>query len=249
MKKQLLIFALFLTQITVFGQCSINVTGTNPTWCSSCSGSITSIATGVAPFHYQWSTGDTTNSINNLCAGTYVVDLIDNVGCTAQDLIAIYPTPQMNVNITTSPASCLSCYDGCILMSATNGCPPYSYNLLSNPPWWMPCENSPGSYTVVITDACGCTIVNVATVEISTAILNEHENTISLSFDINNKIITFSNPISDLTLFDSFGKLIFKFNNKETNQIILPDLPTGIYLLSALTNNGGLWTDKLFITK
>jgi len=51
-----------------------------------CSGSLTTLAyTGTLPFSYQWTGGQTTANINNLCAGTYNVTITDANGCTVYD--------------------------------------------------------------------------------------------------------------------------------------------------------------------
>ena len=47
-----------------------------------CDGSATaSIIDGVAPFTYSWATGETTESIYNLCAGVYACTVLDANGC------------------------------------------------------------------------------------------------------------------------------------------------------------------------
>jgi len=212
-----------------------------------CNGMLTAFVIGNPPYHYQWSTGDTSNTIYNLCAGIYTLTLTDSTGCTVIDHANLSETPPMNVNITTTPASCMACNDGCITISVTNGCSPYSYMISPYVPLWMPCTSYPGNYIVIVTDACSCTIQESVTVGFSTVVINEPENI--FSYRIQHNTITFSKPISNLTLYDSFGNLMFKFTNKDTKQIELPELPTGIYLLSVLTNNGELWADKLLIIK
>ena len=42
---------------------------------------------------------------------------------------------------------------------------------------------------------------------------------------------------------------MYKLLNKEIKQIDLPELSTGIYYLTTITNNGGLWAKKLLILK
>lgn len=251
MKKTVLVLmTIILFKVTVFGQCDVTFSGFDPIWCMPCNGMLTAFTIGNPPYHYQWSTGDTSNTIYNLCAGTYTLTLTDSTGCTVIDYANLSETPPMNVNITTTPASCMGCNDGCITISVANGCSPYSYTISPYDPFWMPCTSFPGNYIVIVTDACGCTIQESVTVGFSTVVLNEQENSISLSYQIQNNTVTFSKPISNLTLYDSFGNLIFKFADKvETKQINLPELPTGIYLLTALTNNGRLWADKLLIIK
>ena len=243
----LIITTIISLQVTVFGQCSANLTGSDPIWCMSCNGIVAASVTGNPPFHYQWSTMDTTYTVDSLCAGTYTLTLTDNTGCSVTESITLTQTPPMNVNITTTPASCSTCSDGVISFIISDGC--VGYNISTIPPdaFWMPSQSFPGDYIIVVCDICGCCVQDSVTVGFSTVVLNEPENSISLSYQIQNNTVTFSMPISNLTLYDSFGSLIFKFANKETKQIMLPELPTGIYLLRALTNNGGLWADKLLI--
>jgi len=47
---------------------------------------------GVAPFTYLWSTGDTTQTVENLVIGAYAVTVTDAAGCTAA----------LNINIGNS---------------------------------------------------------------------------------------------------------------------------------------------------
>lgn len=57
------------------------------TSCFNCSnGSITTIVSGgVAPYTYEWSSGQTTANISGLMAGTYVLSITDANGCKTQD--------------------------------------------------------------------------------------------------------------------------------------------------------------------
>jgi len=52
---------------------------------------------GVPPFTYQWSNGQTTQVANGLAAGTYIVDIVDANGCTAQTAVTV----NMNTNTET----------------------------------------------------------------------------------------------------------------------------------------------------
>jgi len=66
-----------LTQLTVFGQPEDGS-------CSGANGSISlyHVTGGTAPYHYQWSNGDSTRNIANLIPGTYAVTVTDTMNCT-----------------------------------------------------------------------------------------------------------------------------------------------------------------------
>lgn len=60
----------------------VNVNATEPSCYGACDGAASAIVTGgVAPYSYLWSTGETTATISNLCAGTYNVTVSDSQGC------------------------------------------------------------------------------------------------------------------------------------------------------------------------
>lgn len=47
------------------------------------------VAQGTPPFHYMWSTGDSTAAIGGLPAGTYNVLVTDSLGCTVSDSVTV----------------------------------------------------------------------------------------------------------------------------------------------------------------
>lgn len=54
-----------------------------------CNGTAYAFANGVAPFTYEWSTGDTTPLITERCAGTYSVQVTDASGATSTTSVQI----------------------------------------------------------------------------------------------------------------------------------------------------------------
>jgi hypothetical protein len=62
----------------------IEITQTqNPSGDGLCDGSIEVTATGAGgPFSFEWSNGETTEDLSNLCVGTYTVTITSQKGCT-----------------------------------------------------------------------------------------------------------------------------------------------------------------------
>ncbi len=81
---------------------------------SSCDGSATVFANGIAPFTYQWSTGPIQNTQGaiNLCSGSYTVSVGDSTGCIVTDTVEVPMVPQMVLNFTTSTPTCFGGCDG-----------------------------------------------------------------------------------------------------------------------------------------
>lgn len=59
---------------------------------------------------YQWSTGDTTQSIPNMTAGTYFVYVRDTAGCSGYDTITVTQYPEVDFAITSETSFCLGNY-------------------------------------------------------------------------------------------------------------------------------------------
>ncbi|MNJ83300.1 hypothetical protein D3C87_07160 [compost metagenome] len=77
---------------TILDPCSNFVHDVFPIHCipDSCNGAINSYAYGGhSPYAYSWSTGDSTESISNLCPGNYTVTATDSLGCIQTHTITI----------------------------------------------------------------------------------------------------------------------------------------------------------------
>jgi gliding motility-associated-like protein len=82
----------------------LNVSTTSTGGCGSSTGSVSATASGgTGPYSYLWQpTGDTTATVNNVSAGTYIVNVTDASGCAAgSDTITVvlgnYPVAQFSL--------------------------------------------------------------------------------------------------------------------------------------------------------
>jgi phenolic acid decarboxylase len=71
-----------------------------------------SISSGISPFTYSWSNGETTASINNLSAGSYDVIVTDATGCSAALNIFINQASTLVYVLNTNDATCFGSSDG-----------------------------------------------------------------------------------------------------------------------------------------
>lgn len=134
---------------------------TDATCRNTCDGTATVTPIGgTAPYSYFWPhNGATTSTLNNLCAGSYFVQIIDANGCMRVASVVVDEPNELVLNSTITPATCnnFPC-DGSILLNVTGGTAPYSFNW---GPIVLPDTNyvdglCAGSYSVDISDANGC---------------------------------------------------------------------------------------------
>lgn len=120
-------------------------------------------ATGVAStggssntYTYLWSNGATTEDITGIAAGTYTVTVTSSGGATATTSVSISSPSALNVSTSATNATAGQS-DGSIDLSVSGGTTPYSY-AWSNTATSEDINNlAPGTYTVTVTDANGCT--------------------------------------------------------------------------------------------
>lgn len=77
--------------------------------------------------------------------------------------------PGMTVSPTISNETCVNACDGSILTSITNGLAPYSYNWSNGATTSSISNVCPGSYTVTVTGANGCSVIETFTITAGTA--------------------------------------------------------------------------------
>jgi len=113
---------------------------------------------GTTPYTYSWSNSATSASITGVVAGTYSVTITDANGCTDSSSITITePVTLVASTVLDSNISCNGLSDGGATSAATGGTMPYTYS------WSNSATNASitgvmaGTYSVIITDANGCT--------------------------------------------------------------------------------------------
>jgi PKD-like domain/Secretion system C-terminal sorting domain/HYR domain/SprB repeat len=137
----------------------------NPDCFGGADGSVSvAAAGGDGVYSYLWSNGTTTALNNNLGSGTYLATVTDGEGCTATlSATVTAPTAIATTDMATGETA-LGAADGTATTNPSGGTPGYTY-LWSNGGTTQTISGlAPGSYTVTVTDANGCTRVRTLNV-------------------------------------------------------------------------------------
>lgn len=116
-----------------------------------------SITTAQNPTAYLWSNGATTASVQDLAAGLYTVSITDAANCPAVFSINITEPTQVLANATTTPESAAGANDGTASANPTGGTGAYTYGWNNGEATQTISNLAPGAYSVIVTDANGCT--------------------------------------------------------------------------------------------
>ncbi len=118
------------------------------------------VSGGTPSYTYSWNPSVSTSaSAGNLTAGNYAITITDANGCANKINTAIsQPNPITN-SLTTKSPTCNGLQNGSASLSVTGGVPNYNYVWGTNLPQYSNTINNigAGTYTVLITDANGCT--------------------------------------------------------------------------------------------
>lgn len=131
----------------------------------SCNGLNDGVANGSAtggtmPYVYSWSNGSVTATNAGLIAGTYTVTVTDANGCSAMNSISITEPLMLNSIVVGTDVTCTGLANGTGSITVTGGTSPYSY-VWNDPSLLGSSVNGlvAGSYSVTISDANGCSMV------------------------------------------------------------------------------------------
>lgn len=158
-----------------------NIAATHVLCYGDSTGTATVSASGGTPgFTYQWYPyGGTGATASNLIAGTYIVVVTDDVGCTQTDSVTIeQPDAPLEMFVdSVEHALCYGYNNGNIQISVTGGTPPYSY-MWSNGATTQNMHNLvAGSYGITITDDNNCTVVDTIQIIEPDSMIIHIENT------------------------------------------------------------------------
>ncbi|MDX2002379.1 MAG: PKD domain-containing protein [Chitinophagales bacterium] len=140
----------------------IDISSTNVTCFGGNNGVASATVSGGTPgYTYQWLTApiQTTSAITGLSAGSIILNVTDNAGCQASTTVVITQPVAVGGTISRTNVTCNGLNNGIASIVGTGGTPGYTY-LWNTTPQQSGANLSglaPGSYTVTITDANGCT--------------------------------------------------------------------------------------------
>ena len=125
----------------------------------SCAGGNDGTATAVVvggsqPLGYSWPNSQTTSTATGLAAGTYILTVTDNNGCTKTGSVTLTDPPAINIQLTTIQPVCNGS-TGTITATVSGGASPYSYSWSGGGATTVK-TGIAGSYTLTVTDSKGC---------------------------------------------------------------------------------------------
>ncbi|MBI2269603.1 MAG: T9SS type A sorting domain-containing protein [Bacteroidetes bacterium] len=213
------------------------------------SGSATVTANGgTGTLTYSWSNGITaTTMATGLTAGSYSVSVTDANGCVVTSAVTITEPAALNIQFTVVNTTCGQS-TGSASANVTGGVPAYTYAWSNGSSAQTANNVAVGSYTVTVTDANGCSKVNVATVNCTTGIdetpnslfMNISPNPSHGSFVLECKFDRTGGTVISLT--NILGEMVMLIDNVQQagvykKQVDTEQLSNGIYFLVVQQNN------------
>jgi gliding motility-associated-like protein len=223
---------------------TLNLNSTNTT-CSACNGTADAIvAGGNTPYTYSWSPGAyTTANLVNLCAGNYtcIVTTVDGCTDTASTLIT-NPSNFLPSGSTSSPPSCNGGNNGTATITASGGSTPYTYLWANGQTTQTATGLTAGSYSVVVTDANGCTFPATVTVTQPAPVVP-----ISVS-QFNTTCNALCNGSADIFMGGGNAPFTYLWSDGQTTQTA-SNLCPGNYSVTVTDANGCTGTQTYTITQ
>ena len=201
---------------------------------------------GVGAYSIDWTGPNSTSysdfDLSDLSAGDYSMTLTDEGNhSVTQSFTITEPAPiEVTSNVNPSTGS-----DGSIELEVTGGTPPYTYSWSNGSTDKNQSNLAKGEYTVVITDANGCTKELTFTIETSAVDDPDFVSRFNLYPNPaanNTKVaLSFTNSLTGkISLVDMTGKIIRTYDIKGKDMIIDVDLNSiseGIYLIKLESQN------------
>jgi PKD repeat protein len=185
---------------------------------------------GTGNLAFLWSNSAATEDLNNLLPGDYTVVITDANGCTAAISETLTGPPALSLSLQKTDPLCAGAASGTLNLTASGGTGNLAF-LWSNSAATEDLNNlSPGNYTVVTTDANGCTAA------ISETLTEPPALDVSLQ-KTNPPCTGNASGAINLNASGGTGNLTFLWSNTATTED-LSDLLSGNYTVTITDENG-----------
>lgn len=181
-------------------------------------------------YAYHWSTGATTQNLDNLIAGTYTVTITDQNGCTIIEPVMIVESTPIVITEDVVEVDCNGGNTGSIDLSISGGVGDYDFNWSNGATSQNISQLNSGTYTVTVTDVNACQEVKEIIVS---------QNTNIQVFSQLQMPSCYAATDGAINIFSSGGTGSFSFlwnTGQETEDI--DELIAGDYILTITDGNG-----------
>jgi hypothetical protein len=198
-----------------------------------------SATNGVAPYSYQWlGTANTSTFVTSVGPGTYTCVVTDGLGC-ADTVVTVLSVSNLSAIANASNPLCYGSNTGSVTVIASGGFAPYTYD-------WAGAITSgtvlsglgEGNYSVVVTDAYGCSTSAAAAVNEPTAW--------SVSASVTPAVFGTDGAI-DLTVSGATGPYTYSWDNNANTQD-LNNIDGGTYVVTITDSLGCTYSDSIVVS-
>ena len=229
------------TVISVNGNPTISVVSSDV----SCNGlnngsAVASSSSGLPLYTYSWSNSANGPSIIGLSVGNYSVTVSDANGCSDSSSFSIAEPPALSAALSSTNVTCNAGNDGTAIVIVSGGVPAYSYLWSDGQTAAAVTGLSVGTYSVTITDANGCSIVE-------TVVITEPSlfSTSVVSVDVD--CFGGNDGSASVSVLGGTPSYSFLWSNGSTNASI-SGLAVGSYSVTTTDGNGCSIIDALTIS-
>ena len=191
---------------------------------------------GNYPYDVQWGSYDN----EFLYAGSYLVNIVDSIGCVHQESFELNESDQIVTNALISPSNCFGGEEGFITIDLSGGTAPLSYN-------WLNGTGTPdslyalsdGLYVLIVND--GLTCIDTFNFILQSPDLLEIDLTADQSLLSCNGALTTANVVVN----GGVDPYSFVWNDSDTTQQRI--IGAGNYLIDVIDSNGCIASDSIVI--
>ncbi len=220
------------------------------------------LTVGTPPYNYNWfsldgsMTGDgsiadnnLSTLINNLPAGTYRIVVVDAFDIEYQVTVTIQQPDPIETALSLSNyggfnISCDDESDGSIDLSVAGGVGNYEYEWSNGSTTASISDLTPGTYSVLVTDANGCEATDEAVLDSPQPITAQAEVTDPACFGDTEGII----DVTDVT--GGVGPYRYGLNGQSlSSSNLFANLEVGVYSLQVQDANGCVWEEEFTVAQ
>ncbi len=204
---------------------------------------VASTVGGIAPYTYEWSNGQTSDTANNLTSGLYDVTVTDANGCTAVDITMVMePDSLQSTVVLDNDVSCNGGNDGAATVSPMGGTMPYTFIWSNGETTASATELTVGEHYVSVIDDNGCIVSDTIVVSEPELLLVE------LTVDSNVSCFGAAEGAASAVVTGGVMPYTYEWSNGATTASIM-DVPAGLYNVTITDANGCIVDSETEITE